>query len=261
MAARVSITYNGTSLQTSTIVVREIEHESIDSKTLDIESLSLRDGGKLLGVTFKPRVIRIRGEISGTSQANLESNIDTLKQTLNATTKNLDIGYAGGTRRYIADMAQVTMVRRHYHITFAEFEAEFIVASSPFGRPLDTTTAEYPTLASVATYAASFVASGTYRPSPRIIITFTEASTAVTRVRIRNTTTGDSITIDDNTGYANNDQIIVDTDLYEVTLNGVAWDYLGVFPQFERGGNDLRISFSGLHYKATIKLVYYPLYL
>lgn len=259
--SRVVISYGGVSIQTSSVVVREVEHESIDSKTLDIESLALRDGGKLLGVTFKPRRIRIRGEISGTTQADLETNIDTLKQTLNESGKNLDISYAGGTRRYIADMAGVTMVRRHFHITFAEFEAEFIVASSPFGRPLDTSTAEYPTLTSVSTYAAAFTATGTYKPNPKIIITFTEASDAVTRVRVRNVTTGDSITVDNNSGYANNDQIIIDTDQYTVTLNGVAWDYSGIFPQFVRGGNDLRISFSGIHFKATIKIVYYPNYL
>ncbi len=257
---RVSIEYNGNSLQTANIITQEIHHESIDGKQLDMQRLATRDGSKLLMASFRPRKIRLIGYIKGTSQANLESNIDDFKEVLNAMTKHLDIGYAGGTRRYTCDMARITLLRQHFNITFAEWEAEFICARIPFGKTLDTTSSEH-TITSVGTSALSFVALGSYRPKPRIIITFTEVA-GITKIRVRNITTGDWIDVDNNNEYANNDQVIIDCDQYTVTLNDVAWDYTGFFPQFMPSGNDLRVSFSpGIHFKATVILVYYPLFL
>lgn len=258
--ARVVISYNGTSLQTANIVTQEIEHESVDGKQLDLQKLASRDGAKFLSANFNPRIIRLRGYIKDTTQALMEADIDTFKQTLNATTKNLDIGYASGTRRYVCDMARITLLRAHYNITFAEWEAEFICAKTPFGKTLDTTTSEH-TITSLATYAGSFVSTGTYKPKPKIIITFIEVA-GTTKIRLRNTTTGDWIDVDNNSEYANNDVVVIDCDLYTVTLNDVAWDYSGFFPQWMPAGNDFRISFTpGIHYKVTVKIIYYPLFL
>lgn len=258
--ARVAISYNGTSLQSTTIITQEIEHESVDGKALDLQKLAARDGGKLLAANFNPRVIRIRGYIKSTTQALLETAIDDLKETLNATTKNLDIGYAGGTRRYVCDMASVTLLRMHFNITFADFEVSFVCAKTPFGKPLDTTSAAY-TINSIGTYAGSFVALGNYKPKPLVQITFTEVA-GVDKIRLRNISTGDWIEVNNASGFINNDVIEIDCDQYTVTVNGVAWDYSGFFPQFLPTGNDFRISFSpGIHYKSTVQIIYYPLFL
>jgi hypothetical protein len=258
--ARVVVSYNGTSLQTANIITQEIEHESVDGKQLDLQKLAARDGAKFLSANFNPRVIRLRGYIKDTTQANMEAAIDDFKELLNSTTKNLDIGYASGTRRYVCDMSRLTLIREHFNVTFAEWEAEFVCAKTPFGKTLDTTSSEH-TITSLATYAGSFVALGNYKPKPRIIITFSEVA-GVNHIRLRNTTTGDWIDVDNASGYANNDIVIIDCDQYTVTLNGVAWDYSGFFPQFQPTGNDLRISFTpGIHYKATIVIIYYPLFL
>lgn len=264
--ARVAVLYDGTSIQTSNIVCQEFEHESISGKTLDLQRLAQRDGAKLLSVTFAPRIIRIRGQIKQTSQGALEDAIDDFKQLLNRSQKHLDIDYGTGTgkqeyRRYTVETAELTMLRRHWQTTYADFEATFQTAKLPFGTELDTTTVDFNTLESVATYAGSFVANGTYKPNPRIEIKFTEVA-GVDGIQIRNTSTGDYIRHRNNDEYSNNDELIVDTDLYTVTLNGVAQDYDGFFPSFRVGGNDLRISFeNGIHYKATVKVIYYPLYL
>lgn len=258
--SRRTVTYAGTSIQTATIKISEIEHESIDHKLLDIEKLGAVDGGKLIDVNFDPRVIRIRGTITGTSIDNLESNIDDFKKLLNELTRKLDIEYASGTRRYECDMARVTVLRRHFNNTFADFEVEFIVAQTPFGTELDTTTMEY-TTESVATFSGSFVSTGTYRPLPRIEVTFTEAHN-INRLRFRNATTGDMIIVDNANDFNAGDVVIVNTNDYTVTLNGVAWDYSGFFPSFVIDGNDFKVSVeSGNRYKLSIKIIYYPLYL
>lgn len=258
--SRVAISYNGTSLQTANIVTQEVLHESMDGKQLDMQSLASRDGAKLLSASFAPRVIRIRGYIKSTTQALLETAIDDFKELLNSTTRNLDVGYAGGTRRYVCDTARMTLERRHFHVTFAEWEVEFVCAKTPFGKPLDTTSAEY-SITSLGTMWGSFVASGTYKPKPLIQITFSEVA-GIDKIRLRNITTGDWIEVNNSSGYVNNDVVEIDCDNYTVTLNDVAWDYSGFFPQFMAEGNDLRISFSpGIHYKASVKIIYYPMYL
>ena len=257
--ARVVVSYGGTSLQTANIITQEIEHESVDGKQLDMQKLALRDGAKFLSANFNPRVIRLRGYIKDTTQPNMEATIDTFKKTLNSLTRNLDIGYASGTRRYVCDMARITLLRAHYNITFAEWEAEFVCHKNPFGKTLDTTSVSY-SITSLGTAWGSFVPTGTYKPMPKITIKFTEVA-GVTSVKVRNKTTGDWISVPKTT-YANNDVIIIDCDQKTVTINGVASDYAGFFPSFDISGNDLRVSFSpGIHYKATIKVIYYPLYL
>ena len=264
--ARVAVSYSGTSIQTANIVCQEFEHESLDNKQLDVQRLASRDGGKLLSATFTPRVIRIRGRLTYTTQANLETGIDTFKQLLNLTSRHLDIGYASGTRRYTCDTARLTLLRQHFNVTFAEWEAEFVCAKRPFGFTLDTSTASFPAVNSVATYAYSYVATGTYSPRPLIKWTFTEVAN-VDKIRVRNITTGDWIEVNKTAGYVNNDVVKIDCENYTVTINDVASDYTGIFPQFNPGGNDLRVSVGGTpaggfyHYKATIKIVYYPLFL
>lgn len=258
--ARVTVAYSGTSLQTSTLITQEIEHESVDGKQLDIQKLSSRDGGKLLGVSFSPRVIKLRGYIKSTTQALLETAIDDFKELLNGTTKNLDISYAGGTRRYVCDMAGISLIRKYFNVTFAEWEATFVCAKTPFGRTTDTTSSEY-TINSIGTYAGSYVALGNYRPKPRIVIRFIQCA-VVTVVKVNNTTSGDWIKVTKPTEFSAGDVVIIDCDQYTCTINGVATDYDGFFPLFNPKGNDLRISFGkGIKYKATVQIIYYPTYL
>jgi hypothetical protein len=259
MSARVVLTYDGISLQTSTIVTQTIQHESIDNKRQDIQSLGRADGGKIVSVTFGPKLIRLQGTIKGTTQADLETNIDTLKALINRQQKNLDVGYAGGTRRYITSSSRFTMQREHYHLTYAEWEAEFIVSTSPFGRPLDTGTFS-DTIASTGSSAINHVFVGTARPLPIIRITV-NSQTSLTAISLRNKNTGDIITV--RRTFANSDVLVIDTrpEGFTVTVNGTAVDYEGFFPEFVTGANDLVLRPVASACNLTVKLIYYPNYL
>ena len=263
---RRDIEYDGTSLQTATIITQEIQHESMDSKQLDVERLANRDGGKFLAATFAPKRIILKGQIKDSSIDNLEDEVDDFKELLNKQGKHLDIEYGTGTgkasrRRYTCNSSRITVLRKHYHLTYVDWEAEFLVADRPFGTDLDTTTATDESIESISTTTVAMVANGTYKPNPKIIITFTEVA-GVDGVQVRNTSTGDLIRVNVSNEFANNDVIEIDTDQYTCTINGVASSYKGVFPSFRVGGNDLRVAFfNGVHFKATIQIIYYPLYL
>lgn len=259
--ARRTISYDGTSLQSSTYQTQEIEHESMDNKLLNEQRFGNRDGAKVVDISFAARRITLRGMIKAADIDTLEANIDSLLQLMNKGKKNLDIQYASGTRRYNAHCRSVKIVRRHFHLTFAPFEAEFMVGDPPFGSTLDTATAEFTGVGtSFGTYNGTFVAQGTRRPMPIIKLNVNGGS-GVTKIAFTNTTTGGSITVEPVGGFFAGDVLLINTNDYTVTLNGVAVDYTGFFPEFAQGGNDFkRVVWSTWHSVET-KIIYYPLYL
>ena len=234
--ARRTISFNAVSLQDSTYQVQEIEHESVDHREINIQRLGNRAGGKFISDTFAPRIIRGRGPVAGSSIDDLEDKIDDLKELLNRKEKNLDIQYASGTRRFTASCNSFKIIRAHYHITFAPFEASFLIGNPPFGQSIDTSTAEFNGL-TIGTTNSNFTASGSYKPMP-IIKVIVNSETEMTQVAFTNTNTGQTITITQTSGFTAADILLVNTDDYTVTLNGPAIDYTGYFPEFVAGGTD-----------------------
>jgi len=112
-------------------------------------------------------------------------------------------------------------LRLHFNLTFAEWEAEFVCAKTPFGKTLDTTSSEH-TITSLGTYAGSFVALGNYKPKPKITITFTEVA-GVDKIRLRNISTGDWIEVNNANGYVNNDVVEIALRSFPPSLAASFW--------------------------------------
>lgn len=257
--ARVVVSYDGVSIQTASVVIQEVQHESVDYKSLNIQSLGNLDGGKLVSVNFRPKVIRLTGYIKDTTQAAAEADLDTLKALVSRTQKNLDISYAGSTRRYVCSMGKVTVDRRSYNLSFIDFELEFTVTSSPFARTVDTSTISG-SFTSTGTYQFNATFNGTAPPEPKITVTVT-SQTAMTELSVRNVQTGDTITI--TRTFANSDVVVIDLrrEVLTVTVNGTAFDYTGFLPEFVAGGNDLRFHTVASAVNLAVKIQYYPSYL
>lgn len=255
--ARFTITYDGTSLQTANITSQTIQHESVDNKRQDIQLLGRADGGKIVSVSYNPKLIRVKGRITGSSRSDLEQRIESLKELVNRQQKNLDIGYAGGTRRFITSMSGFTMERMHFNLTYADWEMAFVVTNPPFGRAIDTSTAAY-SIGTAGTYDGTILFSGNAAPLPKIKITVVSQSN-MTALTFRNKETGDMITI--RRTFANSDIIIIDTLENTVTVNGVAADYEGFFPEFKATNNDFAVTPIGSNATLTLKIIYYPFYL
>lgn len=255
--ARFQITYDSESLQTANIVSETIAHESLDNKRQDIQLLGRTDGGKIVSVNYNPKIIKVSGWIKGSSQADLEQRIEDLKELINRQQKNLDVGYAGGTRRYITSASQFTMERRHFNLTYAEWQITFVVSNPPFARGLDTATANF-SIGTAGTYDGTITFQGNAPPMPRILITVVSQSN-MSALTFRNKETGDSITI--TRTFANSDVIEIDTVENTVTVNGVAVDYSGFFPEFVATENDFAITPIGSNATLTVKIIYYPFYL
>lgn len=255
------ITFDNSSLQSTTIKTQEAEHESIDGKDVNIQRFGNRDGGKIVNVVFPPKTITLNGVITGTSIDNLEANIDAFKEVLNRREKNLDIAYASGTRRFKASCKQLKIIRQHYHVTFAEWQAVFVITNPPFGTGLDTSSAEFTGVGTnFGTFYGTFTAQGTKAPMPTIRMNINGHS-GMTKVQFTNTTTGGSITVEPVGGFTAGDILLINTDDYTVTINGTAVDYTGSFPEFAQGDNDFKRVIWSTYHSVDLKIIYRPLYL
>lgn len=256
--ARRTVTFDGTSLQDTTYQVQDFMHESMDGRELNIQRLADRDGGKLVDKISAPKRITLTGVIKGTSIDDLETNIDSLKQVLAKTEKNLDIEYASGTRRYVASVTRITIERRHFHITFAPFSVEFTVSNPPFGKTLDTSTYEGThAFTGTGTWEGTYVFTGTAPPMPIIEMTVNSAAN-FNAVTFTNSESGHAITVDRT--FSATEVLTIDTDAYTVDVDGTAVDFSGQFPEFVADGNAFKVAVRANSCNITLKMIYYPLY-
>lgn len=254
-----AISFDGTSIQTNNIKIREVLCESVDHRNLNIQSFGARDGGKLVADIYEPRVIRISGVIQNTSESNLENAIDNFKELLSRKEKNLDVAYISGTRRFKASAQRITIERDYYNLTFAPFSVDFVVSDPPFGTNLDTTTIDFGyTQYTIGTWAIETQMSGTRRPMPIIQCTI-NSETNLTQINFTNVNTNETIKVPRE--YTAAEVLTIDTSAYTVDVDGTAVDYEGIFPEFVQGGNNMKVSFVGDNWNVSVKLIYYPLWL
>jgi predicted phage tail component-like protein len=266
--ARRNISFDGISLQDSTYQVQEFLHESIDGRDFNFQRISNRDGAVLISQSFAPKTIRLKGIIKGTDIENLEENIDALKELLNRREKDLVIEYANGERTYVASSVKMTLERAHYNITFAPFEAEFIVSNPPFGKGslISTTDGTY-IFTSTGTAEGLISFSGT-SPFQKPIITIDilddpSPPIGFHSITIKNITTGYSISVYPiSNEFTAPYSIIINTVDYTITdNNGVSLEYEGFFPDFTSGDNNYKIIARAGSVNLNVSFKYYPYYL
>lgn len=260
MPGRRTISFDGVSLQDGTLYkTMEIQHESMDNRELNIQRLGKGDGGKLVSETFAPKRIILLGTVFGTSTDNLEDHIDDLKELFNRQERDLDIEYTNGTRRYICSCNRYTIERKHFNLTYANWEAEFIVSDPSFGQSIDTSTYQQDLiLVGTGTIEGYPVFTGTRRPMPIIDLTV-NAELDLSKISFRNVNTNGTVAVTH--AFAAADHLVINTADYTVTLNGAAHDYTGFFPEFVVGGNHFRVELRCDTCNVTLRLIYYPLWL
>lgn len=247
------IFFDNTSITTSTYQVNKIADENSDSVEVNIFDLARQRGGFLLNKEYKAKKITISGTIQGNDSASLEQNIDNLKELFGRQSRNLDISYSSGTRRFIATCMSIKVDRDYYHLTYAPYEAEFIV---PAGVGYDNT-ATTETVAGITDleYIGSTTVLGTAQPKMRTTITITADDTVSEMSLLCN---GDKMTVTDT--FTTGDVIILDEATLKVTLNGIEHDFMGIFPRFIVGLNIYDITFTATSLTYTLSFSYTKTY-
>jgi hypothetical protein len=234
-----NIVYNGNSLQTATIVTAQPEG-IYDIPTRDAKQyiLSNFDQSRIPFINHTGRTIKLNGVLIGTSVNNLDSLIDTFRSYLNGQDLNLDIDWAGGTRRFIATVNSTTITRPG-GLLHANFMLEF-VCNYPFGQDTTATTAISAAGRTLSAYSDAYTFGGT-APYQLTVVTYT--LTAVTggvnqTITFGNGANGQAISVN-RTWFAGD---VIDSTANTVTANGNLVSFYGAFPQFPPGSGTLQYS-------------------
>lgn len=244
------ISFDNVSLNSGNYRVTRLKHEHSSQRESYSYELARERGSILIEGNFKSKDVVVEGRISGSSKAELETNIDTLKEVLSRASKNLDIEYSTGYRRYRNCMAvDIVVDRQYFHLSYAPFEVKFVI---PSGVGEDTSnTVVTQTGVTVATNTNAVTIGGSTFPSPTVKITFASA-TSVTQASL--TIGGDKVTYDGT--LVASDVLIFDLDNKKVTLNGIEKDYTGLFPKFVVGSNSYQIITNGTAMNYSVEVSY-----
>lgn len=260
-----SISFDSNSLQTYSpatnvgIITNTIEHTNIPDLDLAFYKLAHANASAISNTNYPSKKITVSGVIKGSTNADLDSRIDTFKAYFNGSDKNLDVVYSSATRRYIATKNAISIVRQNKAL-FAKFALEFI-CTKPFGQSTSNTTALSAAGRTNATYTDAHTFIGT-APIQQPVITYT--LTAVTggtaaNVIIGNNSSGQQLTI--NRTWANGDVLVIDTYNKTVKVNGANVPFTGAFPEFVPGAGSISYSDGFTTRTFTISIVYKAQYL
>ncbi|MFA5462449.1 MAG: hypothetical protein WC274_10285, partial [Sulfurimonas sp.] len=97
-----SIKFDSTELLNTTYIPRYVKHESSTDRELGIMNLARDNGSVLVNDRRGTKTITLKGILTGATESALETAIDNFKELFSRQQKNLDISWAGSTRRYIA---------------------------------------------------------------------------------------------------------------------------------------------------------------
>lgn len=236
-----SIKFDNIEILDTTHIPRFIKHESATERFLNTLDLARENGSLLVSDRRGRKVIRLQGILTSTTEALLETAIDTFKELFARKEKNLDISWEGtGTRRYVASCIEHSFDRDHFHQLFVPWVAEFVVLSGIGEDTTETTIVNADTF--TANYKTKTIAlTGSAEPKIRFSIAINSPNNTIKGVELQNTDTGERIIVP-SASPLKNKTIEVDTRLKTVKIDGVESAYYGLFPRFLVGNNAIKIS-------------------
>lgn len=238
-----SIQYDSTELQNATYVPRYVKHETAPERLVNSIKLARQDGEVIIDDTMAVKYIDIAGVLIGTSQSDLETKIDAFKELISRKDKNLDITWAGGTRRYVCRSLSHRFERDFYNILHVPYVIRFLVPAG-YGKDTAETTLLDKSNITATTDTESLTVAGSYSPKLRHKITTSVRGNADV-VRVENTATGDYMDVDLD-GFGTNDYLEIDEENQTVKKNGTTnLNYRGKFPAVVIGSNSLKLSVFG----------------
>lgn len=234
-----SLSYNSNSLQTFDPVTQTgintnlINHTDIPEKDAQLFAIANANDSDVPDENYPSRKVTIGGTIHGSTQADLDSRIDTFKGYLAVRKKNLDIGYGSGTRRYVVLKVNTTSITRDNTLLYAEFTVEFIC--KPFGFDTSSTNMySHTAFTSATTTDTPTIAGSAPFQLPVFTITINSLTGSGDYVQISNDNNGQEVLVY-GLGLVAGDVVVIDCENRKVTLNGTEVDYYGTLLELEPG--------------------------
>jgi hypothetical protein len=240
-----SIQFDSTEIVNSTYVPKNIKHESIPERTLNLLELAREDGAVLVSDRYGVKRIIVAGTLKASSQTSLETQIDVFKELFSRRSKNLDISWAGGTRRYVANCAKHDFDRDYIHINFVPWTAEFVVVTGVGEDTSETTLVNndsFTIAGPPATKTGSLTFAGSAPPRPRIRVKAASTLTEPKGISIENTDTDERIVVTRASGFGAGKYFEIDCRLKTTKYDSVSIAFNGVFPSWIIGANNFEIT-------------------
>lgn len=261
-----SIAFNANNLQTfnrstrTGIIVDHIDLESVPDRKFDVFALAHANESVIPSDEYPSKMIPISGTIASDTPNNLSALLDTFRGYLTGRSKNLDVGYGGIVRRYVAT-ATTPVITRSEDKKYATFTLSF-VCTVPFGVDTSNTVALNGTGRTLSVYTDSYTFLGSAPVQlPVITLTLTAvSSTGAQQLFWGNNDTGQSIVIT-RANWTAGDIVVIDCVQRLITVNGVAVDFTGAFPEFTPGAHSMIYGDSFTSRTLTENVVYAKRYL
>ena len=231
----VTASFNGNSLQTSNIVLADIDHASTPDVTLNILKLAKAPRSSVASALKQQKTITLSGTIVGSSVTDCSNQIKTFKGYLVGAEKTLLVSDGSGDINYTATVNKNTITRTNY-LTWAKFSTEFI-CSTPYGVDTSATTLVSASGRTSASYSDALTVGGNAEwQTPIITITLTAVSGATNQsIIVGNAATGQACSV--TRTWAVNDVLVIDVSSLTapVTVNGTPVVFTGALPTFNTG--------------------------
>lgn len=251
------LTFNGYDLQTSTVVMTDLQWQSI-SKDLNVDRIAGTNVNKFIQSYVSDKQITYTGYLKGSSASDAETKMDTLKENVaQGTVAPLSTTVAGVNRTYdcIVSSFDITDTTPTLDVIF--FTISFITIE-PLGRTSEQTET-YTGVTTSPTYTVTF--DGTFPTLPMYKITVNSATDLI-NVSIFVTETNKRATIAE--PFGDGDVFILDTgkENPRILKNGSPLNvFSGFFPKVARGTNDITFDFTSTSHDVDIEITYFPKYL
>lgn len=252
-----SASFAGNVLQSANILTGDIDHFS--APTIDAPLVKIAHSNKSAQPTYNWPIKNpiLTGTIIDTTIQALDARIDTFKAWL-AQPGNLDVDYNGSTRRYVCGVPDV-QIKRSGGLLAADFTINFPALT--FSQDVASTSLLNVTgrTANLYTDTVTFPGSAPFQlPVVTITLTSVTASGSQT-ISWGNAGTGQTISV--TRPWAVNDVLVIDCSQYTVTVNGLAYDFSGAFPEFPAGSQSFTTTnqFSAVTFNEVVSV--YALYM
>lgn len=222
------------------ILINKIRHNDGPDTLYNLMAIANANHSSMGDVDSPSKTITIAGVIKGSSQADLDSRIDTFKGYFIGKNKNLDIAYGASTRRYIATVPldHIKIDREDGSRLWAPFKVDAI-CTQPFGMDTTATVLFNQAARTTIPYTATPTIGGNAEfQLPVFTITINTLTGTGDWVQISNDANGQTMLIIDQ-GLVNGDVIVIDCAQRIVTLNDVQIDYNGVFIELPPGASSI----------------------
>lgn len=233
-----NLSYDGFNFVENGLVITNLGYLTIAPRQNQLEPIANRGGAVLVQSQLGTKPIVIEGYYIATSSAAAQTMYDTLAQMLNRQERPLVVPHAGGQRIFTATPENV-VISQPDGLNRLTFSFEFVVPTGSSYEITPTTFINASVTSASTTEPVNIVGSVLARPA--IIMTFNSVTGGTAKtVSLRNAR--DLIGLTFTRNFVTGDVILVDSDNFQVYINGVLSEPDGRLPSWLPGSGALYYS-------------------